>query len=71
MNHEHEVTNSSMIARVAWIDNTLTVSFKNNRQYVYVDVPFSTYMEMKQADSVGGYYNSKIKGIFSHPQPNQ
>ena len=36
----------------------------SNRVYVYVGVPSDVFVEMVQADSIGTFYNSNIKGQY-------
>jgi hypothetical protein len=44
---------------------TLYVVFRSSgAMYLYDEVPASVYRALCSADSMGGYYNSKIKGQY-------
>lgn len=45
---------------------TLEIEFKNGATYQYFDVPQSVYNELENADSVGGYLASRIKGMYRY-----
>ncbi|NOT84350.1 MAG: KTSC domain-containing protein [Methylococcaceae bacterium] len=45
---------------------TLEIEFKNGTTYQYFDVPENVYNELEQADSVGGYLASRIKGTYRY-----
>jgi hypothetical protein len=44
--------------------DTLVVLFHNSGMYAYDDVPRSTYDEMIAAESVGKFFNTRVKGKF-------
>ena len=52
---------SSQVKRVAWQNDVLIVTFTNGSVYVYQDVPYETYKELIEADSVGHYLNESVK----------
>jgi hypothetical protein len=45
---------------------TLTVRFKSGAVYEYYDVPEGTYYSFVQADSLGEFLNSDIKGVYPY-----
>jgi hypothetical protein len=45
---------------------TLWIRFKGGGLYSYDGVPAETYHEGVAADSVGGWFHSKIRGAFAH-----
>lgn len=57
---------SSLIARIVYDEErrTLKVGFRDDRAYVYFDVPPSVFPLMKAAPSAGRYYNEEVKGRF-------
>lgn len=43
----------------------LVVTFRDSgASYIYKDVPYSVWSDLKGADSMGGYYNKYIKGKY-------
>jgi hypothetical protein len=62
----HQVPNSSMISRIEYDkeENTLYVTFIKGGTYAYNVPDESIYTEMINADSVGKFFLSRIKGKF-------
>jgi hypothetical protein len=63
---------SSLIDRIVFDDEaeTLTISFRNARRYIYQGVPRAIYDALAQASSAGRYFNDCIKGRFAcRPDP--
>jgi hypothetical protein len=56
--------NSSCIAAVGYDGNTLTVAFHTGRVYDHPNVPYSVYLGLMQASSMGAYYNRYIRGKY-------
>ncbi len=56
--------NSSAIRAVGYDGYTLTVEFHNGRAYDHPGVPYSVYVGLIYADSIGAYYNRHIRGIY-------
>lgn len=56
---------SSNVAAVGWENNVLHVHFLNGGQYTYDGVPQEEFENLKNADSVGQYLNSKIKPNYT------
>lgn len=46
--------------------STLQVAFKNGTMYQYFDVPENVFIALRDADSVGGYLASRIKGTYRY-----
>lgn len=46
--------------------STLEVMFHGGNVYQYFDVPEHHYHGLISADSVGGYLNNNIKGVFRY-----
>ena len=46
--------------------STLQVKFKNGTTYQYFDVPENIFIELRDADSVGGYLAARIKGTYRY-----
>lgn len=65
MNYNYDFPDSTMLASCEWnsTDNELTVTFKNGRSYVYVDVEKQTYDDLINATSAGRYFNSIKKDL--------
>jgi hypothetical protein len=57
---------SSNVKSVGYVteENVLLVLFKNDTLYKYFDVPFETYTQLTEAESVGKFLNSEIKKNF-------
>jgi hypothetical protein len=69
-----DVTRSSFIQRVCYDSNNqyMLISL-NGTWYHYCEIPQRIIAALKQADSMGRYYNSDIKGQFDcriHRVPN-
>ena len=56
--------NSSAIRAVDYDGSTLTVEFHTGRTYDHPDVPYSVYLELMNAPSIGAYYNKNIRGKY-------
>jgi hypothetical protein len=61
-----DVPASTNVARIGYDAATLTlaIEFRNGSQYQYFDVPQHIFDGLRQADSVGKYINTQIKGVF-------
>ena len=59
---------SSNVARFSYEVATqiLTVEFNGGSRYDYYDVPDHIFEGMKNADSIGKYLNSEIKGHYRY-----
>ena len=56
---------SSCFSSVGYDDGILYVTFRDSGSvYSYVGVPSYVYDELWSASSMGGYYNSSIKGYY-------
>lgn len=64
INH-YDFPDSTMLASCSYDgkEKELTVTFKNGRQYVYIDVPEDTYNSLIGAKSAGGYFNAIKKDL--------
>jgi hypothetical protein len=58
------LVNSSAIRAVGYDGTTLTVEFHSGRVYDHPGVPYSVYLGLLQACSVGSYYNRYIRGRY-------
>ena len=47
-------------------EETLTIRFRSGATYEYYDVPENTYYAFVQADSLGEFFNSEIKGTYPY-----
>lgn len=58
--------NSSNIATTQYneVTNHLDITFKNGLRYRYYDVPASEWETLKDAESIGKYINTRIKGHY-------
>lgn len=57
--------NSTCFSEVGYSDGSLFVTFRESgATYEYKDVPQRIYDAFWSADSMGGYYNEKIKGYY-------
>lgn len=58
---------STQLAKIGWAKETLHVVFVGgNAEFRYAGVPEQLFDELKAAESVGRFFNSKIKGRFVH-----
>ena len=60
--------NSSCFSEIGYSDafETLVVRFRDSgKRYCYSDVPASVWAAFRAADSLGRYYNTKIKGYYA------
>lgn len=55
---------SSNIAAVGYVEDTMQVEFHNGTVYQYFDVPEHVFEELRDAGSVGQYFNMNVKGVF-------
>lgn len=55
---------SSLMNRFAWYGETLYIEFKRGHVWAYTDVPEATFMEMREASSVGSFFHAMIKKAF-------
>lgn len=60
---------------IAFIDydvknKTLTVSFKDSTQYIYLDVPQTIFQKFIKSKSLGNFLNTKIKPKYKYLQIN-
>jgi len=57
---------SSLISRILYDDaaRTLRVRFRDDRAYLYFDVPPWVFDRMKAAASAGRFYNDEVKGRY-------
>ncbi len=56
---------SSCFSEVGYADGSLFVTFRENGySYEYKGVPQKVYDALWAADSMGGYYNTEIKGYY-------
>lgn len=46
------------------ISNTLHIQFQNGRRYRYSDVSAYAFTLLLNANSIGSYFNSHIKGVY-------
>lgn len=60
--------NSSTIDSIGYDSSSavLTVKFKNNSVYEYLDVPKYVYDSIMESDSVGKAVNSELKGAYDY-----
>jgi len=63
---------SSNLAKVAYDlkAKLLSVQFDSGKVYNYEKVPYETVLELLFAESVGKYFNTKIKDKFQLQQDN-
>lgn len=64
---EREYVQSSMITSFGYDPSTsiLEIEFTSGVVFQYFDVPENVYHEMRNAGSVGKFFNSDIKGRYS------
>ena len=66
MIHNFSFADSTMLSSCSYDDSEkeLTVTFKSSgKQYTYVDVPDSTFVELTEAKSPGRFFNSIKSGL--------
>lgn len=62
-----DTPDSTCFSAIGWDSGTgtLVVTFRDSgASYAYDEVPKSVWTELKNADSMGGYYNKNIKGYY-------
>lgn len=71
MKYDH-FFNSTMLQSASYDDETkeLTVTFTNNKDYVYVDVDKLIFDELIAAESAGRYFNT-IKNFLKVKKDNE
>ncbi len=58
---------SSYLYALGYGSGNLVAKFRNTGDiYVYYDVPKETYTELLNAESIGSYFNSNIKGVYEY-----
>ena len=59
---------SSQLSYIGFDDdnNKLYVTFSNGTTYEYDNVPYITYKELKNSESVGSYFTKNIKTKFKY-----
>lgn len=57
---------SSNVEAIGHRGSTLHVRFKGGGLYTYTDVPAEVFREGVAAESVGGWFRSKVMGKFRH-----
>lgn len=62
---------SSIISAVKYSDNTLYLTFNNDRTYAYQNVPQSVYEDLSKAPSKGEYFHENIKNIYPYYIPDR
>jgi hypothetical protein len=55
---------SAAIAAVGYEDGTLAVEFHDRGLYYHHGVPYSVYVELMNAPSLGAYYSRNIRGRY-------
>ena len=55
---------STALAAVGYDGHTLSVAFHNGKIYDHHGVPYSVYIGLMQASSIGAYYNQNIRGKY-------
>ncbi len=57
---------SSLISRILYDDaaRTLRVRFRDDRAYLYFDVPPRVFDAMRASPSAGRFYNEEVKGRY-------
>lgn len=65
MKYNASFPDSSMLASCSYDSETkeLTVTFRNGKDYVYIDVDKSIFDAMQATSSVGRYFNSIKAGL--------
>jgi len=62
-----EIKNTDLIKEIAY-DNfkkELKITFRNNKQYLYSDVPKDVINEMELAGSMDNFFENNIKNYYS------
>ena len=64
----HTTPGSTCFSRIGYDAEReiLLVQFRDGgKYYAYIDLPESVYDDFTSADSLGGYYNKYIKGVYA------
>ena len=58
--------NSSCFSKIGYSEahETLVLVFRNGGTYLYTGVPDAVWQSFRAADSLGRFFNTKIKGVF-------
>ena len=64
--YENVNVNSLAIKSLRYFTDTklLMVKFNNDNNYGYKNVSWDTYISLKYADSIGKFFNAKIKNNY-------
>jgi hypothetical protein len=49
-------------------DKTLLVTFKNNRKYLYLEVPWEVFTKFRMAESQGKFFSAHILKKYSYQE---
>jgi hypothetical protein len=61
-----EVTDSSLVSGIGYLQKEKILALEmNSERYVFFDVPYTKFLGMVQASSMGKFYNEMIKGKYS------
>lgn len=61
---DRQPVQSSNIAEVGHVDDTLEIKFHSGGVYRYRKVPQDVYEALMAAKSVGRYFHQQIKGVY-------
>ena len=57
---------SSNIKSVGWENESMEVEFMNGAVYQYDGVPADVHQNLIEADSVGSFFHTEIKGNYAY-----
>lgn len=59
---------SSQVKRIQYNDQTkvMRITFKSGATFDYADVPESVWEAAKEADSIGSFVSTNIKGTYTY-----
>ena len=65
-----QFTNSSQVKQIDYKpeEKILEVIFLTGKKYQYLDVPQELWLKALEAESIGKFLNSEVKGKFTYKQ---
>lgn len=61
-----DISNSTNISEIEYFPDTekMIVTFKNNSKYEYESIPQHIIEELKNSQSVGSYFQTRIRNVY-------
>ena len=67
-----KITSSNLVEAIYDSEvKELSVVFKNGSIYIYNEVPWSTFAQLRLAESQGKFFNTEIKNVYTHKKQDE